>query len=414
MNRQFKQLLFVSIGISLAAGLLGGFLGFYLFQRPVPEVDTGAFRSISRDTPGIQPEFQAQTSQEQKVVKVVNQAVPSVVSVVITKDLPVYERVFRNPFQNDPFFRQFFGDDFGGFQVPELRQKGTEKQKIGAGSGFIVDQAKGLIVTNRHVVQDKEADYTVVLNDGAKLPAQVLARDPIQDIAILKVEADNLPPALALGDSSQLQLGQAVIAIGNALGEFSNTVSVGVISGLSRSLTARGPSGAQNLQGVIQTDAAVNPGNSGGPLIDLNGEVIGVNTAVAQGAENIGFAIPINDVKKDLEQVEKQGKITTPFLGIRYITITKDLAKQENLPRDYGALIVRGQEPGQVAVVPGSPADKAGLRENDIILEFNGQKLTADNPLFSVITRFRPGDKVKLKVYSKGKEKEIEVELGER
>jgi serine protease Do len=403
----------VSALIALIVGTGGGILGFWAASQGliglVP-LNGGQFSPVL-PAPGMPAQFQPQSGQESQVVKVVRQAAPAVVSVVVTKDLPVFERVFTNPFSDNPFFRQFFGDlDFG---FPELRQKGTEKRQIGAGSGFVIDQERGLIVTNRHVVADKEADYTVVLNDGTKVPARVLARDPIQDIAILEVERHDLP-ALSLGDSQELQIGQSVIAIGNALGEFSNTVSVGVISGLSRQVSARGPGGVERLQGVIQTDAAINPGNSGGPLLNLKGEVIGVNTAVAQGAENIGFTIPINDVKKDLEQVKKQGKITVAFLGVRYLMITPELAEKENLPRDYGALIVRGDQPGQIAVVPGSPADKAGLLENDIILEWNNQRLTAKNPLFNVITQYSPGDKVKLKVYRKGKELEIEVELGER
>ncbi len=405
----------VTVIIALVAGGLAGIGGFYLAQDTsiVPAQPTsnngGSDLAQQSEQPGMQEDFRASADQEGKVVDVVQKSIDSVVSVVITKELPVYERVYRNPLESEPFFRRF------GFRVPELRQKGTEQRQVGAGSGFIVDSKEGLVITNKHVVSREDVNYTVVLNDDTKLEAEVLARDPVQDIAVLQVnETAQLPEALPLGDSQELQLGQSVIAIGNALGEFSNTVSTGVVSGLSRSVSARGPSGSEKLQGVIQTDAAVNPGNSGGPLINLDGEVVGVSTAVAQGAENIGFAIPVNDVKSDIQEVKKTGEISTPFLGVRYTIISSKIARENNLPKDHGALIVRGQERGQIAVVPGSPADKAGLEANDIILEFNGTKITQENPLQGLIGQHDPGDTVTLKVYSEGETKELEVELDKR
>lgn len=403
--------------IGLLAGLAGGVFLAPLVEKawhPTLELPTpGPSRPFAGTSPGIvQPQFRPQTSEEQKVVAVVRQSVPAVVSVVITKDLPVIEQYFVNPFGNDPFFKKFFGDDFWEFfRVPEYRQKGTEKRKVGAGTGFIVSE-DGLILTNKHVVSDTEAEYTVILNDERKFEAQVLARDPVKDLAILKIKAKGLS-TLPLGDSARLQIGQTVIAIGNALGKFSNTVSKGVISGLSRSVTAYGPQGQETLLGVIQTDAAINQGNSGGPLLNLKGEVIGVNTAMAGGAENIGFAIPINDAKKAIDQVKRTGKIIYPFLGVRYITITPEIQKQNNLPVDYGALILRGEKPTDLAIIPGSPADKAGLSENDIILEFDGQKITSKNPLAKIITQYKPGDTVNLKILHKGKEKIVKVKLAQ-
>jgi serine protease Do len=329
--------------------------------------------------------------------------------VIATKDVPVFEQFFRSPFDNDPFFRQFFPE----FQIPERRQKGTEKQQISAGTGFQVAD-DGFIITNKHVVSDEDAEYTVITKEGEKYAVQVLARDPVQDLAILKVEAGILS-SITLGDSENLQSGQTVIAIGNALGEFQNTVSVGVISGLRRTIVASSGFGqSEPLEEVIQTDAAINPGNSGGPLLNLSGQAIGVNVAIASGAENIGFAIPINRAKKAIQDVQTKGKITYPFLGVRYVMISEDFAKESNLPVDYGALVVRGEEVTDLAVVPGSAADKAGVMENDIILEINGQKITQDNALANLIQSLSVGDTITIKILHRGEEKEVQATLGER
>lgn len=332
---------------------------------------------------------------------------PAVVSVIVSKYVPVIEEYYYNPFEE---FEQFYGQPFG-FQIPQYREKGRELQEVGGGTGFIIS-SDGLIITNKHVVYDEDAEYTVLTNDGKKYPAPVLARDPIQDIAILDISAINLP-TVKLGNSDDLRIGQTVIAIGNALGEFRNTVSVGVISGLARSVTASGGGMTEQLEEVIQTDAAINQGNSGGPLLNLYGEVIGVNTAMAMGAENIGFAIPVNKVKKDISDIKTKGKISYPFLGVRYILINKTLQEKNNLPVDYGVLVVRGNEPGDVAVMPGSAADRAGIVENDIILEIDGVKINQKNTLAKLVLKHSVGDKIILKIFHRGEEKIIEAELGE-
>jgi len=230
---------------------------------------------------------------------------------------------------------------------------------------------------------------------------------------LLKVEGINLPP-LELGDSSKIKIGQTVIAIGNALGEYRNTVTKGVISGVGRTITAGNGRGfSETLEDVIQTDAPINFGNSGGPLIDLQGKVIGVNTAIASGGQLIGFAIPINQAKEVIESVKKYGKVVYPFLGVRYVLIDESIAKKNNLPVDYGALIVRGENVTDLAVVPGSPADKAGLMENDIILEVQGEKVTKENNLGKLIRKHKPGDTIELKILRKGEEKTVEVTLDE-
>lgn len=223
---------------------------------------------------------------EEAVVGVVERAIPSVVSVVVTKDLPVISQCETD------FFPRF------GFNLKVIQPciYGTAKKDVGGGTGFVVG-ANGLIITNKHVVRDQDASYTVITNNGERFTARVLKLDPILDMAFLRINNDQLKP-LVLGDSDEVKLGQTAVAIGNALAEFRNTVSVGVISGLSRKITASGPGFSEELEGIIQTDAGLNPGYSGGPLLNLKGEVIGINVAVVVSGENIGFAIPINQVRK--------------------------------------------------------------------------------------------------------------------
>ncbi len=231
-----------------------------------------------------------QKSRDEQLTEAVAKASPAVVSIVISKDVPQLEVVYSNPFGNDPFFKDF------NIRVPSYRQKGVKRQKVGAGTGFVVTSS-GYILTNKHVVLDEQASYTVLLNDGSQKAGKVVYRDSAMDIALLKIEGASYKH-VALGNSDVLKLGQSVIAIGNALGEYNNSVSVGIISGLNRNLQAGGGGFVEQLKGVIQTDAAINPGNSGGPLLDINGTVIGVNVATVQGSSNISFSIPINKVKE--------------------------------------------------------------------------------------------------------------------
>jgi len=355
---------------------------------------------------------------ETLVVKAVETANPAVVSIVVTKDVPIIERYYDeapgSPF--NPFFEDFFGrDDFFSpfnYRVPQYRQKGTEKKEVGGGSGFIVS-ADGMIVTNRHVVDQDEVEYTVFMNDGTKFDAQVLARDTVNDLAVIKIEGSDLP-YLEFANSNELKVGQTVIAIGNALAEFRNTVSVGVISGLSRSITAgNGMGQSEQLDEVIQTDAAINPGNSGGPLLNLSGQVIGVNVAVALGSENIGFALPANVASNIVNSVNETGRIVRPYIGVRYAMVTPALVEKNKLQVDHGALIVRGESVEELAVMPGSPADKAGLTEGDIILEVDGQRLDEETTLADIIKKKQVGDALSLKLQSKGEEKTVSVTLEE-
>lgn len=334
------------------------------------------------------------------IVQVAKKVCPAVITIVITKDLPKIEGFYFFPFDGREFI------------FPKLKKE-KEKTKIGGGSGFIVSE-DGYILTCNHVVADPEADYTVILDPEHKYSAKVLARDPLIDVAVLKIKGKNFP-YLELGDSDKIELGESVIAIGNPLGEFEDTVSAGIVSGLSRKITAYGriPFKATSLRGLIQTDAAINPGNSGGPLVNMEGKVIGLNTAMVMGAENIGFAIPINYAKKTLEEVKKYGKIRRPFLGIRYIILNKEIAKIQKIPKDYGALIVR-ESFGEPAVVKGSAAEEAGLKEYDIILEMNNQKITEENTVADVLQRHKVGDEIEMKVWREGKEIKLKAKLKER
>ncbi|MBI4160731.1 MAG: trypsin-like peptidase domain-containing protein [Candidatus Yanofskybacteria bacterium] len=343
------------------------------------------------------------------VVSIVKKYLPAVVSIVVTKDLPVLERTY-SPFQgfcDDSFFSQFFDCN----NQPEFRQKGAEKRQIGAGTGFVV-KSDGLIVTNKHVVLDEAASYTVIASDGAKYPAEVLARDPFQDLAVVKIEAQGLP-TVALGNSENLEIGQTVVAIGNALGEFSNSVSKGIISGLSRSITASSGALSERLEKVIQTDTAINPGNSGGPLLNLRGEVVGINSAIVSGAQNVGFAIPVNRAKKAINDVELYGRIIYPYMGVRYTIVNEEVKTANNLPVDYGALTTKSDS-GELAVLADSPAAKAGLKEGDIILEVDGRRIDGNYTLAEAVQSGNVGDKVILKVRRGDSDLNIEVILEEK
>ncbi len=288
---------------------------------------------------------------------------------------------------------------------------GRVQQSESSGTGFIVTE-DGLIITNKHVVSSEKAKYSVFTSDGKEYEGSVLATDPYFDIAFIKINANNLKP-LALGNSDDLKIGQTVIAIGNALGQFDNTVTRGVVSALGRAIEAGDSRGTSKevLENMIQTDAAINSGNSGGPLVNLAGQVIGINTAVASGAEGIGFAIPINVAKSALESVQKSGKIIRPMIGIRYINITKDMASQNNLSVEHGALIYASG--GYPAVLPGTPAAKAGLKEGDIITKIEGKEIKDGKSLITVLYDFKPGDEVTITYVRDGQEKKTRLVLSE-
>lgn len=414
LNKEFVTAFFVSlvsvlilmlIGIGVVwhyrAKIFGYFAKEYLSETKTDNNKAAASLAASEN----QPIF----SQDSMVIEAVKKTNPAVISIVISQQVPKYEAYTDPNQQNNPFGDLFPGFNFD-FNIPQYRQNGTQKKEVGGGSGFFVS-SDGLIVTNKHVVDQKNAEYTVFTNDGKKHTAKVVARDPVLDIALIKIEGSGYP-FLTLGNSDSLNVGQSVIAIGNALGEYRNTVSVGVVSGLARKITAGDLSGnTEVLDHVIQTDAAINPGNSGGPLLDLNGKVVGVNVAIAQGSQNVGFALPVNSIKSAIESVKATGKIVRPYLGIRYTTINEDIKSKNNLTVDYGVIVSRGATASDLAVIPGSPADKAGIVENDIILEVDGVKLDDKNSLATLIRDKTIGQVVNLKILHKGAEKNVPVTL---
>lgn len=399
-----RNILIIAVILSLIfGGGAGAAVGFFVTQNaqvlwseltnfPVPKVTTKEVKGPSGKIIG----------EEEATIAAVREAAPATVSIAATKDLSK----FYQGFELSPF-EEFFGLPLP-FSAPAPREG---KQQVGGGTGFLIS-SDGLVLTNKHVVSDTEAEYTVITSEGKQYPLKILAQDSFIDVAIGEIEANNLP-TVRLGDSDKLEIGQTVIAIGNSLSEFRNTVTKGVISGRNRRVVAGGGGFSEVIEEALQTDAAINPGNSGGPLINLAGEVIGVNTAVSRAGQLIGFAIPINSVKSVVDSVKKFGKIVRAYLGVRFIVINETIAKTNKLPRDYGALVLRGQRPEELAVMPGSPADKAGLVENDIILEIDGQKITEEQSLARVVRAKKPGDKVTLKILHKGEEKNITVELGE-
>ena len=336
-------------------------------------------------------------------IDVVKKVAPAVVSIGVSKYLPKVSDI--NPVQL-----------FNPFAFSDIEDGAQRKVKVGGGSGFIA-HASGIVLTNKHVVFDTEAEYTVTLHDGTEYPATVICRDPVRDIAMLKItgNASSLPHA-TLAAHDRVELGQTVLAIGNALGLFSNSVSKGIVSGLARSISATLGSGehTENLRGVIQTDVAINQGNSGGPLINLDGHVVGINTAVISGAQNIGFALPISWARADLNDVILHGRIIKPYLGLMYVTLTPEIVHRYRLGATTGALVLRDHRPDAVAVIPGSPAQEAGIQENDIITHVNKQPMEANQDLMDLLQSHTVGEVLHLTLMREGKEHTASVTLQER
>lgn len=331
------------------------------------------------------PEKVKVVSEESVVIDAVKKVGPSVVTVA----------------QQAPQVSSF---EFGPFSIFSLPEKPSEPQNIG--SGFIVS-ADGFVVTNKHVVSDASGKYQILTSSDKKYNVQKIYRDPLNDVAILKINpsqnpGETLKPVI-LGDSSDLVVGQFVIAIGTALGEFKNTVTTGVISGLGRGITAGSEfqGYVERLDNVIQTDAAINPGNSGGPLLNSSAEVIGVNIAIAASGQNIGFALPINVVKDSLKNFNETGQFNRPYLGVAYKMISRDLAVINNLPE--GAYVQK--------VVSGSPADKAGIQKGDIIIKIDDKRISGKDELATAIARKKVGERITVVIWRDGKTQEVKVTL---
>lgn len=340
--------------ISFIAGIFGGILALYVFPISL----------ITEEHTYIE---------ESDGIETIDQVMPAVVSIKVSKDVP--------------------------FDV------GFEAQEISGGTGFIVS-AEGLILTNKHVLEGGIAEYKVIMNDGTEYSAELVSEDPFDDIAVLKIVENGLNlPTVKFGNSDALRIGQRVFAVGNALALYGNTVTSGIIS-------AKGREMGENLSGLIQTDAAINFGNSGGPLVNMFGEVVGMNTAVAEYADNIGFAIPVNDLDPVLKSIEKYGEIIRPVLGVKFIMLTEAQAKELDGAIDHGAILVASGFVGETAISPGGAAEEAGLKELDVILSVDGVEIDIKNPLHKVIRNYNPGDKVKMKVWRNGEELDVIVELG--
>ncbi len=369
---------FIILVSSLGGAIADRLLGFNLLNRWLPA------QQHSKAAPQIVK--QKILTEESVVIDIVEKTSPAVVTVGIKKTQNI--RVL-NPF--DPF--SFFNSS-------------PKEQKIeqDIGSGFIVDK-NGLIITNKHVVADRQAKYRIVTAKNKTYEVVKIYRDPVNDLAILKIDAHDLP-TVTLGDSSKLKVGQFVVAIGTALGEFRHTVTTGVISGLGRGITAGSPfeGYVEQLDNVIQTDAAINPGNSGGPLLNSLGQVIGVNVAVAQGAQNIGFALPINMVKDTLKNFHRTGEFSRPFLGVRYAMVTREAAILNEIPE--GAYVI--------GVVDKSPADRAGIKKSDIIVSIDNQKIKdVKGGLVTIISKKRVGQQISIKIWRNGKTLELTTKLKE-
>lgn len=374
-NITFKKLLIgTAIGLVILVAITGGAIADRLFGiRPLDKLFPRSGFRIDQKI----------LTEESVVIKVAEDVSPSVVTVSV-------ETPQRRVLQFSPF---------GGFSQ---RIEGGTPQDIG--TGFVVSE-DGLIVTNKHVVSTDGAKYRVITKDDKEYEVKQVSRDPSNDIAVIKIEAKGLKP-VELGESGNLKVGQFVIAIGTALGEFRHTVTTGVISGLGRGITAGSAfeGYVERLDNVIQTDAAINPGNSGGPLLNSAGQVIGINVAVAQGAQNVGFAIPINVVKEALNQFKTTGKFASkPYLGVEYQMISQQTAILNNVPQ--GAYVVR--------VVDGSPAQSAGVKADDIIVKMDGAELSDKTTLAEIISKKKLGDKVELEIWRSGEALKLSVTLSE-
>ena len=386
-RRSFIGIVFLFFTLfTLLLGGIGGVAGFVLMAQSKSPIIERLRQSLGVDSDNglaIPVKQTIRIEESSAIVEAAKKVSPAVVSVTASQQVA-----------------DFFG------QVSD--------KEVGGGTGFIIT-SDGLIVTNKHVVS-QTATYKVVLNDGRIFDAKIQAIDSFNDLAVLKIEAKDLP-TVELGDSEDLQIGQYVIAVGNALGEFKNSVTLGVVSAKDRTIdTNDGSALGERLSGLIQTDAAINPGNSGGPLVNIRGQVVGINTAIAtsgfdRGSIGIGFAIPITSVKTAIDSVRKNGEIIRPYLGVRYLPVTKTLQKLNNLTVDYGALVARGNTEAELAVVPGSAADRAGIVENDIILEINGERIDENNSLPKRLQKYQVGDEVTLKVQRKGAEITVKATL---
>ena len=364
------------ITASLIVGLLSGFFGSWLEDFTDTDVNTSSgFITAKEDgnkllTPG-----------EETISNVAKSVSPSVVS-IITASRGVSPYSFNS----------------------------IEQQ--GAGTGMIVTK-DGYILTNKHVVKGADSLQVVLPSGKSYDDVIVVGTDPLNDLAFLKIQGISNAPAVTLGDSKTVSIGQSVVAIGNALGQYQNSVTSGIISGTGRPVLASTDgttSGAESLTDLMQTDAAINSGNSGGPLLNLKGQVIGINTAIAQDAQSIGFAIPIGAAKGMLKEIVESGKLRRPYLGVQYVSITPEVKAQYELDESKGDLVTANS--GR-SVQKNGPADKAGIKDGDIIVAVNDVEVGQGTSVASLVSEYRPGDKVTVTVIRDGSKKKLDATLGE-
>ncbi|MEX0597571.1 MAG: trypsin-like peptidase domain-containing protein [Candidatus Paceibacterota bacterium] len=385
LNQQkIANIVLISVLASSLTGFLGGGIAFSYIDRVQNNNTQTSNLNVSEE--------------QSAIIDLVEKSNQSVVSISISKQITV-----RRPSPFDSFF--------GMPSQNNSSQNVDTNQTIGGGTGFVVS-GDGLIITNKHVVSDPTATYKVLFNDGSEIKAEVKALHPTQDLAIIKVDKNNLQ-SVEFADSEQLKVGQTAVAIGNALNEFDNTVSRGVISGLRRSIIASDRAGnSEQLSQVIQTDAAINQGNSGGPLLDINAKVIGVNVATAEGAQSIGFAIPSNVVVRMIDDYKKYGKVKVPFIGVRYNMLVPASEQAKEYGVENGALIIGDSQ--APAIVANSPAAKAGLKAGDIIIKINDKNLSLKQQLVDVVSQYQIGEKIELLIIRDNKEEQLSLTLEER
>lgn len=386
MGSSFKSFTFVLVSVcSLLFGALGGGFTAWVLLTQMPEEE---------------PSETVINFENGSYKTVWESAAPAVVSVVAMKDLSAYY------------------DQFSFFGSPQAPTQEGELSQVSSGTGFIITP-DGLVVTNKHVVEDDEAEYIVIMDDGTQLDAEVLDKDPLNDIALLQIVGDDERlgdlPTVEFADSDAISVGDPVIAIGNALGEYSNTTTVGIISATGREIIASsGMGSSENLVNLIQTDAAINPGNSGGPLLNLNAEVVGMNTAIDTTASGIGFAIPANDIAMVVKSYQEFGRIVRPYVGVSYIPVNPVVQKRFKLEVDTGVLVMGDEKAGISGVQEGGPADKAGILDGDVILAVEDQSLTTTYSLSNAIAGYLVGETITLTIWRDGETFTIELELVER
>jgi len=385
-------IIFLSI-LGFLSGIVGSFVGIAVISSSVTIQHALGINTDNSGLPVANRVENVTVREDSGVIDAVKKVTPAVVSIIFTKDVRVF-----NPFISP------FGDEQDMYQ-----------QQQGGGTGFVIT-SDGLIATNKHVADIEGAQYSVITADGKKYDAQVISKDPIYDFAILRIEAKGLK-TVEFGDSDNLEIGQRVIAVGNTLGEFQNSVTVGVLSGKERSIQATDGTGmaTTSIDNLLQTDAAINEGNSGGPLVNLKGQVIGINTATAAKgqAEGVGFAIPINSIKTAIDSIGKYGRIVRPYIGIRYVAVDEQIAAIKGIKEAKGILVVGDSANSLPAVIPGSPAERAGIREGDIITAINNDDISKNQSFVALLSRYAPGNEITLNL-TRGNDKiDLKVTLGE-